>query len=89
MDFSPKRVPTMLKCPGEGCKYLAKSDRALTSHMIKCTHAAAGLASIADNTRERETDQRQAKRPRISPPEHLEEAPEPDEDMDIDFEVRL
>ena len=86
----PNCVPDMLRCPAEGCKYVTKSDRALASHMMRCTYAAAGLSTIADNVREHEGDQRQAKRPRISPPEHLETAvPDPDEDMDVDLEARL
>ena len=79
----------MLRCPAEGCKYAAKSDRGLTSHVMKCPHAMAGLTSVADNFREDNVDQRQAKRPRISPPEHPEVGvPDLDEAMDVDVEVR-
>ena len=63
----------MLRCPGEGCKFTTKSDRAHTSHVGKCQKAKAGLALVAG-----EVEQRQAKRQRILSPEH----PEPDLDSE-------
>ena len=57
----------MLKCPGKGCNFIPKSDRALTTHVGKCEKAKAGLALIAE-----EVEQRQAKRQRVLSPEHPE-----------------
>ena len=69
---------------------MTKSDRGLTSHVMKCPHTAAGLAAVADNIRGGDVGQRPAKRPRISPPEHPETVPlDPGEDMDVSLEVRL
>lgn len=69
---------------------MAKTDRGLASHLAKCRHAAAGLAAIADDMVEHEPHQRPTKRPRISPPEHLEAVVlDPDQEMVVSLEVRL
>ena len=77
----------MPSCPAQGCKFTAKSDRAVTAHANKCKKAANILASIADDVNQHEADRRQAKRRRISSPERLEVIPEVEEPMDVDPEV--
>ena len=91
MTISPdQRVLAMLTCPAEGCRFTAKSDRALTAHLRKCKKAGiAGLASIAEDVERYEADHREAKRRRISLSERLDVVPEVEEPMDADFEVRL
>ena len=79
----------MLDCPAEGCKFTAKSDRALTAHVHKCKKAATVLVSIADEVEQREADHRQAKRRRVLSPERLEDVPEVEEPMEVDPEVCL
>ena len=78
----------MLACPAEGCKFKARSDRALTVHISKCKKAVTGLTSIADGIGRHEADYRQAKRRRISSPEHLDVVPEVEVPMDTNLEVR-
>jgi hypothetical protein len=56
----------MLKCPGNGCEFATKSDRAHTAHVGKREKAKAGLAFIAEGV-----EQQQAKRQRASSPEHM------------------
>ena len=51
----------MLVCPAEGCKFKAKSDRALTVHVGKCKKALAGLTSVGHAVEQREENYRQAK----------------------------
>lgn len=77
----------MLVCPAEGCNFRAKSDRALTVHLGKCKKAAIGLTSIAEEVGQHETDYQEAKRRRVSSPEHYEDVPEVEEPMDVDPEV--
>jgi len=74
----------MLSCPAEGCKFTAKSDRALTVHVKKCKKARDGLASTAEDIQQYEADYREAKRRRIS---RLEVVPEVGEPMNMDLEV--
>jgi len=79
----------MLACPGEGCKFRAKNDRSLSTHVRQCPKAAIGLASVAERVEQHEADQRQAKRRRVSSAEPLEVVTEAEEAMDVDSEVSL
>ena len=76
-----------LSCPAKGCKFTAKTDRALTVHLGKCKKAASGLASVAESVEEYEADRWQAKRRKISFLEPSDVRSEVEEPMGVDLEV--
>ena len=79
----------MLVCPGEGCNYRAKTDRALSTHLRQCQKAATGLASVAHQIEQHGAHQQQVKWHRVSSVEPLEDVPEVEESMDVDLEVSI
>ena len=78
-----------LSCPAKGCKFTAKTDRALTVHLGKCKKAASGLASVAESVGEYEADHWQAKRRKISFLEPSDVRSEVEEPMGVELEVCL
>jgi len=83
----PLHLSTMQNCPGEGCGYKTKNDRALSTHIRQCQKAQTVFALIAEDVRQPEADHREAKRRKVSSLGQSEVGPEVEEPMDVDLEV--